>query len=83
MRSDQREAILVVLYRLEPHLPSLYRVAGFAVRAELAAVNVRMTVRALGTDVREDKAGVALLTGDIHVHAAQRIACLIVVELGN
>ena len=65
------------------NLPAFDGVTRFAVCAELAAVNVRMAVRAFLSGVRKDQLHVAL--GALHflVHAAQRVACLVMVKLRN
>ena len=55
----------------------------FAVGAHLALVDVGVTGRALCSDVCENRLGVALGTCHAFVHAAQRIARLVVVELRN
>lgn len=57
--------------------------AAFAVGAELATMDIGVTVGAMRADVAEDKRGVALRAGNLLMHAAQRIASVIVVELGN
>ena len=44
VRTDQREAILVVAYRLYSDTPTFNRVTRFAIGAELRAVNVGMAV---------------------------------------
>lgn len=54
MRADQREAILMITNRLHRDLPALDGVARFAIRAELAAVEVRMAVRAFLTHIGEN-----------------------------
>lgn len=83
MRADKREAILVVANRRYGNLPAFDRVTGFAIRSELAAVKVRMTVGAFLSDIRKDQFHVAL--GALHflVHPAQRVAGLVVVKLRN
>src|SRR5581483_9005694 len=83
MGSDQREAVLMVLYILNGDVPALHRMALFAARSHLAAVDVSMTVSALVSYVAEHRLGVALRTGNTLVHAAQRVTGLIVIELGN
>jgi hypothetical protein len=79
----QWEAVVVLFYILDRNLPSANRVALRAIRAQLALVNISMAVLALLTDVREDHFDVALGAGDGRVHAAQRIARLVMIELGN
>lgn len=52
-----------------------------AIGAHLAAVDVGMTIGALGTDVGKDQLDVALVAFHLLVHAAKRIACLVVAKL--
>jgi hypothetical protein len=83
MRADQRKAILVVANRRYGYLPALDGMTRFAIRAELAAVNVRVAVRAFLSDVRKDQLDVAL--GALHflVHAPQWVTRFIVAKFGN
>lgn len=62
-------------------MPTPHGVARLAVRTELPAVNVRVAIRTLMPDVREDEFDVALRTLHFLVHAPQRIARLIVIKL--
>ena len=80
MCSNQWESILVVLNRLQRNLPSLDRVAAFAVRPELTTVNVGVTVETLRTYVLENQARMALGTAHVLMHTAQRVSGLIVIE---
>ncbi len=70
-------------HRLEKDAPALYRVTLLAVRAHLATVNVGVTVRAVRARIGEHHLGVALGASHILVQAAQGIAGLVVIELGN
>ena len=54
-----------------------------AVRSQLAAVDVSMTLRAKMTDICENRLGVTLRTCDTLVQSAQREARCIVIELWN
>ena len=81
MCADQREAVLVVANLLQRNLPALHCVTAFAVGAKLPAMNVRVAVRAMRADILEDQADVALVQATFCVHAAQRIAGVIVIEL--
>ena len=72
----------MVAYLLQRDLPALYRVAAFTVRAKLAAVDVGMAVGAMGAHILEDQTGMALGAGDLLMHAAQWVACVVVIELG-
>lgn len=80
MGSHQGKAVLVVLDHVERDVPTLDGVALLAVSAELAAVNVGVTVGAMGAYIVEHQAGVALRTTNFAVHTPQRITGLIVVE---
>lgn len=79
----QWKAIVVILDVFICDLPSAYGVALFAICAQLATVNVSMAVLATLADVGEDHFYVALGTGDGRMHAAKRVAGLIVVEFRN
>jgi len=81
--AGQREAIIVLLNVFNGDRPPADRVALLAIRAQLALVNVGVAVLAALTDVGENHLDVTLRASDGHVHAAQRIAGLVVVELGN
>ncbi len=69
MGADKREPVLVVLDSLDRHLPSFDRVAALAVGTELAAVNVRVALGALGAGLFEHQACVALNARNLRVHA--------------
>ena len=62
------------------YLPTPDRVAAFAVGAELAAMNVSMTIGTVRADVFENQTGVALRAGHFLMHAAQGITGLVVIE---
>ena len=81
VRTDQRETILVVANLLQRNLPALYRVAALADRSKLPAMNVRVAIRAIAAHLFEDQAQVAFCTGNLSVHAAQRVARVIMIEL--
>jgi len=81
VRTDQWETILVVANLLQRNLPALHRVAALAVRSKLAAMNIRVAIRTIATHLFEDQAHVAFCAGDFGVHAAQRVARVIVIEL--
>jgi hypothetical protein len=57
--------------------------AAFTVGPELAAMNVSVAIGAALADVLEDEAGMALDAAHLLMHAAQRIACAVVIELRN
>lgn len=82
MRPYQRKTILMILDRLQRDLPPFDRMATFAVRSELATMDVSMAVRAVCTDIFEYQAGVALGTSHFLVHPAQRVTGVIMIEFG-
>jgi hypothetical protein len=69
MRPQQWKPILVLVNLIYTYCPSLYRMALFAVRSELALVNVGVAVGASLAHVGEDWLHVALRAGDALVHA--------------
>lgn len=83
MCPDQRKPILVIPDSVQRDLPAPNGVALLAVGAHLAAMQVGVAVRALLADIGEDEAGMARRAVQLLMHAAQRIAGLIVVELGD
>lgn len=80
MGAQQRKAVLVLLHGLQRDFPAFYRVALLALRAELSAVNIGMAVRALRAHVGENQARVTQAALHGFMHAAQRIARLVMVE---
>lgn len=83
VRAEQRKSIEVLLNRLDRHLPSENRVALRAVRAELSAVYVGVTIGAILANVRENRLGVTARAGYFFVHAAKRIPRGVVIEFGD
>ena len=83
MGSNQRKAIVVLLDGLDVDTPSLHGVALLAFRTHLAAMNISVTVGALGSGVAKYQACVALPASYILVKTAQGILRLIVIELRN
>jgi len=81
--TGQRETIVVLLHIFNRDRPSADGVALLAIRAQLALVNIGVTVLAALTDVGENHLHVTLDASDAGVHTAQRIARLVVVELRN
>lgn len=63
--------------------PAFYRVTLLAIRAELAAVDVRVAIRASRAHVGKDKVGMAPFAVHLLVHPAQRVPCSVVVKLRN
>jgi hypothetical protein len=82
MRSRQRKPIVVVLDILVGDLPSAHCVTLLAIRTQLPLVNVSVAVLAPLSDVGKDRFHVALCASHRCVHPAQRIARLVVIELG-
>lgn len=74
VRTNQRKAILMVANLLERNLPTLDAMAALTIGAKLAAVNIRVAIGTLRSNLFEDKIGVALCAGHLGMHAAQRIA---------
>lgn len=54
-----------------------------AVRAELSAVNVGVTIGAIFSNIRENRLGMASRAGYFFVHAAKRVPRGVVIEFGN
>ena len=63
------------------NLPSLHGVALLATCAELALVDIGVTIGALVTHIRENRLRVALRAGHRCVHASEGKLGLVVVEL--
>ena len=53
MRADQGEAILVLVDGMYRHLPTVHLVAHVALRSVATAMNVRMAVLALSSNIRK------------------------------
>lgn len=70
-------------HRLNGNVPALNRVTRVAIAAELAAVNVRVAIRAFLANVREHQLDMALRTLHLFVHASQAIVRGVVIELRN
>ena len=83
MRSQQREAVLMILHLLYRDIPSLHRVAIRTVSAHFSLVDVRVAVLAILPHIREDGLHMALRAFHFFVHAAQGIFCFVVIELRN
>jgi len=80
VRTEQRETVLVLADGLCRDLPAAHRMAAFAVRAHLAAVQVGVTVGAVVAHIGEHGLDVALRAGDFLVQAAERVAGGVVIE---
>ena len=83
VRTDQRKTVLVILNGADVRLPPLDRVAGFAIRAHLAAMNIRMAVRAFGANICKHRLGMTRRARNIRVQATQRILRLAVIKFRN
>jgi hypothetical protein len=83
MPSDQGEAIIVFPDSLQNDIPAFDGMTLFAISSHLAAMNIGVTVRAIGTGVGEDGLGMTLCAGYAFVQTAQRISGLVVIKLGD
>lgn len=79
----QREAIVVILDIFVRDLPSPHGVTLFAICAQLATVNVSVAILTALPDVGKNHLHVTLSASDCGVHAAKRVAGLIVIKFGN
>jgi hypothetical protein len=66
---------------IQSDIPTLDRVAAFAIGAELAAMNVSMTIGAVCTGVFEEEACMALGAAYFLMHPMQGITSLVVIKL--
>jgi hypothetical protein len=83
MRSGQRKPVVVLLNVFDRDLPSADGVALLAVGAQLALMNVGVAILAALSDIAENHFDVTLRAGHGSVHAAQGVACPIVIKFGN
>jgi hypothetical protein len=83
VRAKQRKSVEVLLNRLDRRPPSENRMALSAVRAELGAMNVGVTIGAILANVGEHRLGVASGAGHFFVHAAKRVPRGVVIEFGD
>lgn len=83
MRSNEREPIFVSADGLQGHIPADHAVALLAIGAELASMNIGVTVGTVRAYVVEYRLGMALDAVDLRMHALQGIARRIVVEFGD
>ena len=82
MRPKQRETVQVVFHGTHGDSPALNRMAILAGRAELAAVDIRVTIRALFANLAKDFAYMALAASHVLMHSTQRkLGLRVVVEL--
>jgi len=83
VRSEEWEAIVVVLDVPGGDIPALYGVALRAIRAHLAAVNVCVAIGAVFPYIGKDGFGVALHALHFFVHAAKGVLGFVVIEFGD
>ncbi len=83
VRSQQWEAVLVILHCLYGNVPTLHGMALRAIRAHLSLMYIRVTVLAILGHIGEDGLYVALRALHFFVHAAQRIFRFVVIKFGN
>ena len=82
--SDQRKPILVLFDVLDGNLPSFHRVTVLAFGSHLAAMNVRVAIRARLTNLRENQFGVTLRAqSDGRMHPTQGVLGLVVIKVGS
>jgi len=81
--TGERETAVVLLDLLDGYLPAPNGVALFAIRPELTAVNVGVTVLAALSNVHEHRLHMALNARHRLMHTTQRVFRLIVVEFRN
>jgi hypothetical protein len=83
MSAEQGEAVLVLLDGGQVDLPTFDGVALLAIGAEFSSVDVGVAISAILAYVGEDPLQMALSASDPLVHAAQGVASLVVVKLGD
>jgi hypothetical protein len=83
VRTEEWKSVEVILNRLHRYIPAQWSVAFGAIGAILAAMNVRVAIRAVLADVSKDWLEVALSAVHLFVHPAEGIPCAVMIELGN
>jgi hypothetical protein len=83
VRSEKRKSVEVLFDGLNRCLPTLDGVAFRAIGAKLAAMNVRVAIGAVFTDIGEDRLEVARRAIDLFVLAVKRVFRGVVIEFGN
>jgi hypothetical protein len=81
--TQKREAILMLLDLLRLDFPALHRMTLLTIGAELAAVDIRVTIRTSQAHVGKDKIGMAPYAVHFFVHPAQRVARPVVIKFRN
>ena len=82
VRTDQREAVLVLVDVVHRHCPAVDVVTQVALGTIFASMNVGVAVLALLARVGEDRVDVAFLAGDLGVQASQRKRRVAVIKFG-
>jgi hypothetical protein len=83
VRPDQRESVLMLIDVVDRHLPSGVAMAEITLGAVLSAMDIRVAVLTLISDLGERQIAVAILATKTLVHPTQREASLPVIELQN
>jgi hypothetical protein len=83
VRSYQRKAVLMLLNVLDRDMPSFDRVARLTFRSHLSAMDVCVALGALVSNLFEHQFCMTLRAGNRHMHSAQWICRLFVIEIGN
>ena len=80
VRTDQREAILMLVDVVHRHRPAVHVVTQVALGTIFASMNVRVAVLALLAGICENRIDVALLTWDLRMQTTQRKSRLAVIK---
>ena len=83
VRTNQREPVFMPSHRLNRNIPPFDGVAGVAIRPELRAMNIRVTVSAFLADIGEHQLDVAPRALHFFVQALQRVMGFVVIEFRN
>jgi len=83
VRSQQWKPVEMLLDCLHGNLPAKNRVTLGAVRAQLPAMDIRMTIRAVFAHIRENRLQVAFRAIRLRVHSTQRVARRVMIEFGD
>src|SRR6266576_2917784 len=82
MRTDQWEAVLMLIDVVDRNLPAIDAMTEIALGAVFSTMQVGMTILALPADIAEHRIEMAFLAEHLGMHAAQGIRRLVVIELG-
>jgi len=80
MSSDERKPVVVFLHSLQDDAPAFYRMAFFAIRSHLPAVQIGMAIGAVHTRVRKHRLRMTLRATHTQVLSTQGILRFVVVE---